>query len=76
MKEFTINGIKVIFNNYEAATQEMAEEAVKKAEQRKTNEAFVISSITVTRVDSGFEFDVQYDDQDQPKFGRIRRITG
>lgn len=76
MKEFTINGIKVIFNNYEAATQQMAEEAVKKAEQHKTNEAFVISSITVTRVDSGFEFDVQYDDQDQPKFGRIRRITG
>lgn len=76
MKEFIINGIKVVFNNYESATQEMAEEVIMIAERRKANEAFIISTIIVTKVDSEFEFDVQYKDEDQPKFGRIRRITG
>lgn len=77
MKEFKINHITVVFNNFdEEITNDIAQSAVNYAEEHKDIPISVISKIIVTKTDTGTTFDVEYKDDDQPKIGRIRRITG
>ena len=78
MKEFKINHITVVFDKYEDdnITEDMAKAAVDYANEHKEIEAAVISKIIVTKEDNHATFDVEYQDEDQPKIGRIRRITG
>ena len=76
MNIYEINHVKVEFIGFDSTSEEMAKSAIEYAENNKENEAYVISSIKVTKDGEEADFDVQYDDNDQPKFGRIRRITG
>ena len=74
--EYQVNHIKVTFNGFENSSEDMAKAAVQYAEEQKEKEAYVISEIKVTKNGDEADFDVIYNDNDQPKFGRIRRITG
>lgn len=78
MKEFEVNHTKIIFQNFDEyeITEEMAQSALKCAESNKENANFVIAKVIVTNQDGKAVFDVEYNDADQPKIGRIRRITG
>lgn len=73
---FKIDNVQIEFEGFEEPSMKMAEEALKYAEEHKENEKFVISSMKVTKNGSEAEFHVNYKDEDQPQFGRIRRITG
>ena len=75
-KEFNINNVKVKFVNFDNAIEDMAKAAIDYANEHKENEKYVISELIVTKNDDVCDFDVKYNDEDQPKFGRIRRITG
>ena len=74
--EYQVNHIKVTFNGFETTSDEMAKAAVKYAEEHKEKETYVISELKITKDGNEANFDVVYNDDDQPKFGRIRRITG
>lgn len=79
MKEFTIDHIIVVFKNFseeDTITDVMAKAAVNYAEEHKDLDIAVINKIIVTKTENGTTFDVEYNDEDQPKIGRIRRITG
>lgn len=79
MKQFIIGHITVTFNDFDddKITESMANEAVKYAEDHKDIKAAVIDTITITKAqDNKSMFDITYKDEDQPKIGRIRRITG
>ena len=79
MKEFTINHIIVVFKDFseeDTITDVMAKAAVNYAEEHKDINIAVINKIIVTKTENGTTFDVEYNDEDQPKIGRIRRITG
>ena len=73
---YNINNIRVKFEDFEQTTDEMAKAAIDYAEQHKEKDAYVISSITITKDGNEANFDVKYNDDDQPKFARFRRITG
>lgn len=79
MKEFNIDHVTVMFKDFpneEIITETMAKDAVKYAEEHKNIAISVINKIIVTKAEEGTTFDVEYVDEDQPKIGRIRRITG
>lgn len=79
MKEFTIDHIIVVFKDFseeDTITDVMAKAAVNYAEEHKDIDIAVINKIIVTKTENGTTFDVEYNDEDQPKIGRIRRITG
>ena len=80
MKEFKINHITVVFKDFnedDTITDVMAQAAIDYAEEHKDISIAVINKIIVTKnVDNTTTFDVEYKDEDQPKIGRIRRITG
>lgn len=77
-KTFNIGHITVTFQGYDAdkITEDMANEAVKYAEEHKDIKIAVIDSIIVTKENNEANFTVMYKDEDQPKISRIRRITG
>lgn len=78
MKEFNIDNVIVQFNDFNdnEVTVDMATGAIEYAEKHKDIDIAVISKIIVTKTNKGASFDVEYEDKDQPKIGRIRRITG
>ena len=78
LKEFVIDNIKVIFNDFadEELTEAMAKDAIQYAEENKEVPIAVISEIIIDKTDEGTKFTVKYNDEDQLKIGRIRRITG
>ena len=78
MKQFVINNIEILFKNFDNDINEnMAKSALEYAEEHKEFPAAIISKITVTKdKDNNAIFDVNYNDNDQPKITRIRRITG
>lgn len=79
MKEFTIDHIIVVFKDFneeDTITDVMAKAAINYAEEHKNIDIAVINKIIVTKTEHGTTFDVEYNDEDQPKIGRIRRITG
>jgi len=79
MKKFTIDHITVVFKDFneeDTITDVMAKAAINYAEEHKDIDVAVISKIIVTKTEQGTTFDVEYNDEDQPKIGRIRRITG
>ena len=80
MREFKIDNINVVFKNFEeeeVITDTMAKAAIDYAEEHKEIKVAVINNIVITKNNDGSTFfDVEYNDDDQPKFGRIRRITG
>lgn len=80
MKQFNIDNINVVFKNFDeedVITDVMAKAAVDYAEEHKDVKVAVIHEIIITKnSDDSTFFDVEYNDDDQPKFGRIRRITG
>lgn len=79
MKEFTIDHIIVVFKDFseeDTITDVMAKAAINYAEEHKDIDIAIINKIIVTKTEQGTTFDVEYNDEDQPKIGRIRRITG
>ena len=79
MREFNINHIIVVFKDFDeedVITDKMAQAAIDYAEAHKDIEVAVINKIIVTKTNANTTFDVEYVDEDQPKIGRIRRITG
>lgn len=79
MKEFTIDHIIVVFKDFseeDTITDVMAKAAINYAEEHKDIDVAVINKVIVTKTEQGTTFDVEYNDEDQPKIGRIRRITG
>ena len=79
MKEFKIDHITVVFKNFDEEdiiTDAMAKAAIEYAEEHKDIKVAVINKIIVTKENNNTFFDVEYEDNDQPKIGRIRRITG
>lgn len=79
MKEFKIDHITVLFQNFEKENEiieDMAQAAIDYAEEHKNIPVAVINKIIVTKDGNKTTFDVEYNDEDQPKIGRIRRITG
>lgn len=78
MQEFKSGHITVEFHNFDHCeiTDDMVQSAIKYAECHKENKAFVIDKVKVSKKDDKAVFDVEYKDEDQPKIGRIRRITG
>ena len=76
MINYVVNKITVSFDGFNDASVEMANAAIQYAEEHKENEHYVISEIKVTKQGDEADFEVIYNDNDQPKFSRIRRITG
>lgn len=79
MKEFNINHVVVVFKDFneeDVITDVMAQAVINYAENHKDIPIAVINKIIVTKTAEGTTFDVEYNDEDQPKIGRIRRITG
>jgi ribonucleoside-triphosphate reductase len=73
--EFVINDVKVIFENGENITEDMAKNYLDYAEEHKLYKDATIASLTVTL--DGTEADMEYEYvQNKPKIERIRRITG
>ena len=73
---FRVNHVEVEFEGFNEPTMQMAEAAVKYAEDNKENDKFVISKIVVKKDGKEADFHVEYNDDDQPKIAHIRRITG
>lgn len=80
LKSFVVDNVTVEFQGFDSdedvITDAMAKAAVDYAEENKEVPVAVISKITVSKENDKTFFDVEYDDENQPKIGRIRRITG
>lgn len=73
--EFVINDVKVVFENGENITEDMAKNYLDYAEEHKLYKDATIASLIV-KLD-GEEADMEYEYvQNKPKIERIRRITG